>query len=782
MLRTDWPPTGTLARAIAPLRAAPATVPALAALALMVVWATDDAGYPLTHWAPGGLIVLALLAIALAAGRAPSALGAGRASSARLRWLEIPRTVRIALLCLAAYTALSFLSILWAGVPGDAWEGANRTLLYLLVFALFACWPQRGASAALLLCAWTLALIAVAAFTALHVDAAAASAARLEALLPGGRLVYPAGYVNAAAAQWLMACWPALLLARSRQLPWGLRGLLAGGAVLLAEVALLSQSRGALYSTPVMLALVFALLPQRVRTFALLAPIAAGIGAAAPAVLRVGERMEAAAAVSESGGARAAAARHAVSAAVHGATVAMFAAALVVALVVAAGAAIEHRRGPLPRAAAARLHRGVAAVAIGALLVLIAGAWAAAGNPIARARHAWDTFKSPSGYGANSTDESRLIGGLGSSRYDFYRVALDEFAAHPLLGIGADNFAEPYLAHGRSDETPHYPHSVELRTLSQTGIVGTLLAVLGLGAALLACWRAVRGSPDRLGRAVAAAAVAGFGYWVLHGSFDWFWEFAGLGAPAFALLGLACALAPRAAGASAAAGAPLAEAISAEAPRLATTPAGAGPGSPSLVPPSLVPPSLVPPSLVPPSLVPPSLVPPSLVPRRSAPPGRRLRLWVALTGALVAVAAIASFTAPWLSELQTESAARVWVRDPAQAYARLDDAARLNPLSDEPYVVAGSIALRLGELERADREFALALGRTPGEAYATLERGAIASSRGERRAALVLLERAVRLNPREPLTREALALARRGRRIDIAALNRSILDKAQQLF
>ena len=771
MLRTDRPPRGTLARLIAPLRAAPATVPALAALALMVVWATDEAGYPLTHWAPGGLIVLALLAIALIATRGSSALIATRGSSAlnatrgssalnatrgssvltdtrapsaRLRWSEIPRAVRIALLCLAAYTALSFLSILWAGVPGDAWEGANRTLLYLLVFALFACWPQRGASAALLLCAWTLALIAVAAFTALHVSAAAGSAARLGALLPADRLVYPAGYVNADAAQWLMACWPALLLARSRQLPWGLRGLLAGGAVLLALLALLSQSRGALYSTPVVLVLIFALLPERVRTFALLVPIAAGIGAAAPAVLRVGERMEAAATASERGGARAAAAQHAVSAAVHGATVAMFASALAVALVVAAGAAIERHRGPLPQAAGARLHRGVAALAIAALVVLVAGGWVAAGNPIDRARHAWDTFKSPSGYAANSTDESRLIGGLGSSRYDFYRVALDEFTAHPLLGIGADNFAEPYLAHGRSSETPHYPHSVELRTLSQTGILGTLLAVIGLGAALLACWRALRSSPDRLARAVAAAAVAGFGYWVLHGSFDWFWEFAGLGAPAFALLGLGCALAPRAASAplddTAGAAIPPSEEIAIASPRGPTAPVAAARG------------------------------------RRS------LRPWIALGGALFALAAVVSLTAPWLSELQTESAARIWVRDPAQAYARLDDAARLNPLSDEPYVVAGSIALRLGELGRADHEFALALGRTPGEAYATLERGAIASSRGDRAAAVALLARAVRLNPREPLTREALALARRGRRIDVDALNRSILDKAQQLF
>jgi tetratricopeptide (TPR) repeat protein len=134
-----------------------------------------------------------------------------------------------------------------------------------------------------------------------------------------------------------------------------------------------------------------------------------------------------------------------------------------------------------------------------------------------------------------------------------------------------------------------------------------------------------------------------------------------------------------------------------------------------------------------------------------------------------------------LSQLEVQSAAHVWTRAPRTAYARLNDAASLNPLSDEPYVVAGSIALRYGELDRADREFSLALARTPGDAYATLERGAIASARGERTAALELLERAVRLDPREPLTGQALALVRRGGRVSIEELNRSILLKAQQL-
>ncbi len=495
------------------LRETPATVPALAAIVLFVVWATSQAGYPLTHWAPGALIVLVLLAIALLA--------------VPLRLAEVPVAVKLALACLAAYTALSFLSILWAAAPAEAWEGANRTLLYLFVFALFALWPRRGASAALLLGAWTLALIGLATYVALRLDLAGGKS--FEALFSGERLTYPVGYPNATAAQWLMAFWPALLLARGTRLPWGLRGLLAGGAVVLADVALFSLSRGSLYATPVMIVLVFALVPQRLRTFATAAPVALAVGATAPLVLNVGDRI------------RAGQSAHA---ATHTAVLAMFAAALLAGLAVAAGAAFESRRTVSPEVARG-LRRGVAVVALATLLAVVVGALAVAGNgvggnPITRVRHAWDSFKG--GYTAEATGSNRLLGGLGSNRYDFYRVALDEFEAHPVLGIGADNFAQQYLVHGRSDETPRYPHSVELRTLSQTGLIGGLLAVVGLGAALLAGWRAMRRSSDPLAGTVAAAALGGFAYWAVHGSFDWFWEFAGLGSCAFALLGIACSL------------------------------------------------------------------------------------------------------------------------------------------------------------------------------------------------------------------------------------------------
>jgi len=664
------------------LREAPATVPALAAVALFVLWATDQAGYPETHWAPGGLIVLILLCMGI--------------GLIRLRPAEMPTSVRVALGALTAYTALSFLSILWAAVPGEAWEGANRTLLYLLVFALFACWRQRGVGAALALVIWTVALIVLAAVDVLHVNAASGS--HLQELIPGGRLEYPSGYPNANAAQWLMAFWPAVLLARSERLHWGIRGLLAGGAVLLAEVALLSQSRGSLYATPVMLVLVFALLPRRIRTFALLVPVAGGIAAAAPSVLKVGDHLS-------NGAVRASA--------VHSAVTATFVAAIAVGLAVALGAAVESRRD-VPTASRRRLRAGIGAIGLAALIAVVAGGLAVAGNPVTRIKHSWDSFKG--GYAETAPTGSHLGSGLGSNRYDFYRVALDEFVAHPVLGIGADNFQQQYLARGRSDETPHYPHSVELRTLTQTGLVGAVLALVGLLAALTAAARSLRG-PDPLAAAVAAAALAGFGYWVVHGSFDWFWEFAGLGAPAFAMLGIACALAPRRA----------------------------------------------------------------LAERSSPVRGPLLRRALLAAGLLVALAAAVSLAAPWLSQLQVESAAKIWTRAPQTAYARLRQAAKLNPLSDEAYLVAGSIALRYGETAYADREFALALARAPGDAYATLERAAIASSRGERAAALRLLMRTVALDPRNPLARQALSLVRAGHRINPDELNRSILLKAQQL-
>ncbi len=679
------------------LRGSPIVVPALGALALFVAWATNQGGYPLTHWAPGALIVLVLLGIA--AGWIPVRIG------------ELPRAVLVALAGMALYTAWSFLSILWAGVPGDAWEGADRTLLYLLVFALFATWRMRAEAAALLVVVWTLALTGVAAFVVVHLDTLGGLG--LEAALPAGRLVYPAGYVNANAAQWMMVAFPALLLARSGRLHPALRGVLAGAAVLLTDVALLSLSRGSVFASAALLLVVFALAPGRLRTFAVLVPVLLGVAASTPLLLKVGDRLQAPEQTQT--------AASAAESAVHHASAAMFAATVLVALAVALAAAFERNRSRWPNARAP-LRRALSVAAVVTVVAGIGGVFAAVSNPIARVSHEWDTFTSSQGYSANETG-NRLISGLGSSRYDFYRVALDEFAAHPLLGIGADNFAQQYLRKGHSNETPHYPHSVELRTLVETGLIGTALALVGVIAALFAAGRAIRRS-DGLGRAVAAAALAGFGYWAVHGSVDWFFEYAGLGAPAFAMLGIACALDR---------GRPVTQSG-----RLART-----------------------------------------WQRLWQVPIRPLVL--GLPAAAVALVIAASLVAPWLSGLEQESAARVWVQSRAAAYSRLNTAAELDPLSAEPYLVAGSIAIRLEEFGRADHEFALALGRVPQSQYAILERGTIASQRGEGAEAVRLLQRAVVLYPRDNLAHAALAYAREGVRISVALLNAQILKEGQEL-
>jgi O-antigen ligase len=684
---------GMLGAPLRILREDPSALPALGALALLIAWAANQAGFPQTHWAPGGIVLLALLVIAVGA--------------TGLRAASIPWPVRIAIVALAAYTAWSFLSILWANVPGDAWEGADRTLVYLIVFALFASFRRTGASAALLLGAWTLAMAGLALYTVLRVDAASGSAAAVQQLMPEGRLTAPAGYVNANAALWMMAFYPAWLMAASRRLLALLRGLLAGGATVLAAVALYSQSRGAVYSIPVMLVLVFVLLPGRVRNLIMLIPIGLGAGACVPAVLHLAKRLE-------SGGSAASAA--------HAATLSVLLAALAVTIVSTLIAVLEER-WPAGAPARARLHRGVGAAGVLVALVLVVGALAVVGRPVGRVEHAWNTFTSLKGYAANSSDQSRLTGGFGSNRYDFYRVAWHEFLSHPLIGIGADNFAEQYLRLGHSQETPHYPHSVEMRTLAETGLIGALIALCGLIASLVATGRALR-RVDPLAAVVAAAAVAGFAYWAIHGSFDWFFEYAGLGAAAFALLGLSCSLCP---------------AEAAGRPRQA---------------------------------------------RWLGPQARGARVPVrigtsALGLALIGVAVV-SLALPWLSRMEVQSAARTWPTATASAYADLDEAAALNPLSDEPYLVAGSIALRRGELQRADRKFELAIQRTPGDVYATLERGAIASTRRQGGAALGLLARASRLAPRDGLITQALAIARRGGRVSVRQLNRLILHEAQQ--
>jgi tetratricopeptide (TPR) repeat protein len=147
----------------------------------------------------------------------------------------------------------------------------------------------------------------------------------------------------------------------------------------------------------------------------------------------------------------------------------------------------------------------------------------------------------------------------------------------------------------------------------------------------------------------------------------------------------------------------------------------------------------------------------------------------------VVLAAGVSLALPWLSGLEVDEAAAIWRTAPLASYSALEEAADLDPLGDEPDLLAGSIALRYGDLDRAERYFLSASRRVPGGVYARLELGAIASTRGQRRRALAYLGTAERLDPRSGLIASAAREVRGGGVLRVDELARALLEEAQQL-
>jgi O-Antigen ligase len=484
----------------------PAFAPCACAVAVFVWFAADEGGFETTTWLPASLFLLALLCVMLFALPAP-----------RPR-----RAVLVAVTLLAGYALWSYLSILWAGQEEVAWDGANRTTLYVIVFALFALWPTRGWAAGTLLGGLSLSVAAVGLVELLRAD----HATLLIQYFDEGRLSEPTGYSNANVALWSAALWPALVLAGRREVPSPLRGLFLGASVLLADLAILGQSRGWLLILPAMVILAVALVPGRGRTIATLA--AAGIGVAAglgPVLDVYGQSSP----------------RAGPGAALDHATTVILVCSAGAALAGFLAALIDRRVTVAPTVA-----RRVSATLVAAFVVAGLGGLVALdaieGSPVALASKGWKEFKQ--GGKEPHTTRTRFGASLSTYRGDYWRVAWGEFERRPLLGAGSDNFGRDYLKRGRSQQTPAYPHSTELRALSETGLIGGLLLGGALLAALVAVAPGMRRPPEALRASASAAGLLLFAYWLLHGSFDWLWEFAGLGAPAFAALGLACSAAP----------------------------------------------------------------------------------------------------------------------------------------------------------------------------------------------------------------------------------------------
>lgn len=472
--------------------------------AIFALWVAKDGGYDPTIWLPGTLFALGTVVVLVIA--APREFARRRGPAA-------------ATLLFLAFTVWCFASMSWAGDRGIAWDGANRTLLYLLVFSLFAWRPISSRLGFGLLGAYAVAV-------ALAGSVALVRASNVNATFVAGRFAAPISYPNANAAAFLMAGLPALVVGSRRGVHPVLRAAALAAAGVLAELALLCQSRASVVALPLALLATLALVPRRLSFLVASALVAAPVAISANRILAVYPSV-----VSEDG---VTARLHDARVAVAGTAAALFVAGLAL--------AVADSRLAVPR----RVAR-VAGIAVVVLAVagLVAGAGVFVrryGNPVHAASVAWRHFKRiPTT--TNTSTSSHLLSGIGSQRYDLWRVAVHEFVDSPIRGVGVDNYAADYLRLRRISEEPLYPHSLELRLLAQTGLVGTLLFAGFLGAALAAGAAGYRRTgPDT--RALAAACLGGFVYWLVHGSVDWLWEFPALGAPAIAFLAIAARAGP----------------------------------------------------------------------------------------------------------------------------------------------------------------------------------------------------------------------------------------------
>jgi len=173
-----------------------------------------------------------------------------------------PRQLSLFVLALfTGYAVWTLASNLWAPSSGSAWQITGQTFMYLLFLTLaltyftsartrqaFKYMVMLGALALVVTCLWHLWTVE---------DQAS--------MFLGGRLTFPIGHANAAAALFLVPFWPLVWLAAGPNERSPIRGAALGVATGLVGLALMTQSRGAVWALGMTLILLFALSPGRLR-------------------------------------------------------------------------------------------------------------------------------------------------------------------------------------------------------------------------------------------------------------------------------------------------------------------------------------------------------------------------------------------------------------------------------------------------------------------------------------------------------------------------------------
>ena len=448
----------------------------------------------------GRLTWIGLAAICLAA-------AAGAAALFGLPRPALSREALVALGSLLALVAWSGISVVWSIEPDRSWAYLNRGLVYFALLA-FGLWLGPWLREWAFLLAGVLALPLGWALLGKAIPALGASG-RI------GRLSSPIGYWNALGLLFAMALPLALWLAARREHPHWLRS--AGVVYLYALIVglLMTYSRGGVLAAGVSAALWIALGSPRIESaVALLLGGGAGLGVAVWAFTRPGLSSD----------------NQPDSVRVHDGAwfaVVFVLGAIAVAALAYLGSLSEERR-PLTdarRRAVERLALGVlvAVVAVGVVALVVE----------AKPEGWFRDFTAQPTNAALQGGPEHLVNASSSSRWLWWKEAWRAWEKQPWRGTGAGTFELTHRLLRTNTIVVTEPHNVPLQFLTETGLVGFVLVLLGVGAAAVGVVKRLRPARDPAVVALAVLCVA----YVLHTLVDFDWDFVAVTAPFLLTLG-----------------------------------------------------------------------------------------------------------------------------------------------------------------------------------------------------------------------------------------------------
>lgn len=437
--------------------------------------------FDMSLWGPLALLLIALaISLVLARPALPRGLAA------------------VAVVALLLFAVWSLLSMGWAESADRALTEGDRWLLYgVFLLDLLLVLEQRR-DGEIFVAAAAVGVLGIAGY-----DLTMMLGGDGPSLFEGSRLLEPLGYVNGLGGFFLLGFWPLVALAERTRVHT-LSGAAVAGASLLAALVFMTDSRGTVFAFAASALLLLLMVPGRNRRAWIVLTVLAGLALAWGPLNDVIQALPAQRIAPAEDTIRAAAERSLLVAAVVG-------------FLWGLASWIVARARSRSRALEANLPRASAAVLAVVVVVAIAAAAATVHDPVSKVSNQYNAFTE-----LKPTDrESRFTSG-GGNRYDYWRIAWNQFTDHLLDGVGAGNFDRTYFLERRTKEDVRQAHSIEMGALGELGLVGAILLGAFLIAVFLGAWR--RSREVRLGEPGVGLIVASIGIlvvWLAQTSVDW---------------------------------------------------------------------------------------------------------------------------------------------------------------------------------------------------------------------------------------------------------------------